>query len=135
MGTRALVKVFSSGKPLVCIYAQSDGYFDHLGVKLFNFASSKKFANGISGDRSTVFNGINCFAAQLVAGFKTQAGLYYLNPVDSTDEEFNYEIHGGFDDDYEPLQLVFKVRWHDKSFEGSLQEFGDLVTKEDEEED
>ncbi len=135
MGTRGTVKVFSNGKPLVCIYAQSDAYFDYLGVKLFEFTSSKEFVNGMSGNRQTVFNGIECFAAQLVAGLKTQAGMYYLNSVDSKDEEFNYEIHGGFDDDYKPLPLIFKVRWHDESFEGSLQEFGELVTKEDEDED
>src|SRR5690348_16714806 len=106
MGTRSLTRVFDKGAEILCLYRQFDGYPDGHGAELADFVLSRTFVNGISGDRR-VFNGMGCFAAQLVAHFKTDAGGFYILAPGSNDcgEEYVYEVHGGLGFDMRPSPI------------------------------
>lgn len=80
MGTRSITIVLDEdNNKIIEMYKQFDGYPDGLGLELQQFISSGKMVNGIGLDRGKVFNGINCFAAQLVSHMKTEAGGIYLH--------------------------------------------------------
>jgi len=103
MGTRAIVTVKDEeNNKIIEMYSQYDGYPKGLGQDLKEFVKSKEMVNGIGVNRE-VFNGIYCFAAQLVAYFKDEAGGYYLYPPtknyknkvkywDKYNAEYYYEI-------------------------------------------
>jgi len=79
MGTRSITTVKDeNGNKIIEMYQQYDGYPSGVGKDLFLFINSKKMVNGIGSDKN-VFNGINCFAAQLVTEFKDGAGNTYLH--------------------------------------------------------
>ncbi len=101
MSTNATATVYSTytddPNVLVRIYKHWDGYPDDgFGDQLRDFANSKTLVNGLSSDTRTVSNGMECFAASLVAHFKDGAGDVYLYPlVDDYQhykQEYNYEI-------------------------------------------
>ena len=127
MGTRALIRVFDDAKAateLVCIYRQFDGCVEGLGADIAGILRGKSFVNGIGGDRA-VFNGMGCFAAQLIGGLKAgKAGNVYVYPVGSKDvgEEYVYEIRGaGYRD---PANVIVTVTAYDKQeFSGTVAEF------------
>jgi len=81
MGTRSITVVKDElGRKIIEMYKQYDGYPSGFGVELRDFIKSGKLVNGIPvGDSSKMFNGMNCFAAQLVAEFKDGAGGVYLH--------------------------------------------------------
>lgn len=97
MGTRSTTKIYEQygkEKPslILSLYKQFDGYPEGWGQDLIDFIESGTFVNGISftEDRK-VFNGIGCFALQLVKEFKKSAGsLYATNAED--EQEYNYKI-------------------------------------------
>jgi len=94
MGTRSTTKIYEKfgdkKRLLLALYKQYDGYIDGWGLELSKFLKSKPFVNGIS-DNDKVFNGLGCFALQLVCDFKKGAGeLYATNPDD--EQEYNYII-------------------------------------------
>ena len=80
MGTRSITVVKDkSNKKIIEMYAQYDGYPEGLGDELARFIESKEMVNGIGGD-NRVFNGINCFAGQLIAHLKgEEPGGFYLH--------------------------------------------------------
>lgn len=79
MGTRSRTQVLdSNGDIIVSMYRQYDGYPAGAGADLINFIQSGKVVNGLGGDSGRVFNGIEDFAAQMVAHFKTEPGGFYL---------------------------------------------------------
>jgi len=79
MGTRSITTVKDeNGNKIIEMYQQYDGYPSGVGKDLFLFIKSKKMVNGIGSDKN-VFNGINCFTAQLVTEFKDGAGNTYLH--------------------------------------------------------
>ena len=88
MGTRATIKIAKreegvsfSKKPekfMVSIYHHFDGYPEYLGVTLANYLEGKKIVNGLGSDRDTVFNGLGCMAASIVAELKEEAGNVYI---------------------------------------------------------
>lgn len=105
MGTRSTTKVYRTykdekGKPhkefLMGLYKQYDGYpKDGWGEELKKFIKSGQFVNGINsskqGKKKFIFNGIGCFALQLVKEFKEESGgLYATSEKDS--QEYDYEI-------------------------------------------
>lgn len=127
MGTRSLTRVFDGDREVACIYRQFDGYPAGHGVELADFIDSRHFVNGISGDRA-VFNGMGCFAAQLVGSLKgDRAGGVYLYPAGSNDvgEEYVYEVHGGFSsDDYRPKPVTVKCIAYGKcKYDGDIAGF------------
>ena len=78
MGTRSITVVKDEeGKKIIEMYIQYDGYPEGVGKDLLDFIATGKMVNGIGGD-ANVFNGISCFAAQLVAHLKNGAGGVYL---------------------------------------------------------
>lgn len=125
MSTRSLTRVFNNGKEIACIYRQCDGYPSGHGAELAKFVSSRPFVNGIS-DTHRVFNGMGCFAAQLVSHLKgAEAGNIYLYAPGTKDvwEEFVYEVHGGNGDGGEPIPVQIKVTGSNAPFSGSPAEF------------
>ncbi len=111
MGTRSLTRVFNKDVEIMCLYRQFDGYLSGHGTDLAKFVVSRPFVNGI-GSSNEVFNGIGCFAAQMVCRFKQGiAGGFYLHAPGAKDvgEEFVYEVHGGMDESFQPLPVTIKV--------------------------
>jgi hypothetical protein len=96
MGTRCLTRVFKDDQEILCIYRQFEGYPSGHGVELAKFTASRPFVNGI-GENNEVFNGMGCYAAQLVSHLKgNEAGGIYIYAPGSTDvwEEYVYEVRG-----------------------------------------
>jgi hypothetical protein len=95
MGTRSLTFVYDeSDRPVLNLYRQFDGYPTGHGAELAEFLSSGKMVNGIQiGQKETVFNGMGCLAAQMVASFKQSPGGFYIYSVESKDCGQDYEYH------------------------------------------
>jgi len=101
MGTRATIHIakreegvsFSEipEKKLVSIYKHYDGYPESLGVTLADYLDGKRIVNGLGGDRSTVFNGLGCLAASLIAELKEEAGEVYIDNPDCPHSGLDYE--------------------------------------------
>jgi len=134
MGTRSLTYVYSSyqddeGKkvndPIICLYRQYDGYVEGHGAELSNFLTGGRLVNGLGVKTDTVWNGMGCLAASLVAHFKKEAGNFYLHaPRLGRDDWQEYEYHI-FDDKV----IVYAVR-HPKDiiiFEGSYEAFAEFT--------
>lgn len=97
MGTRSLVRFYNSdGNILVVFYQQFDGYPDGVGFVLATFLKSITMTNGMSRDDDQTLkyaNGIDCLAAQYCAQVKTQPGYFYIFPINSPEQEWNYDVH------------------------------------------
>lgn len=96
MGTRALTFVYDGDigeGAIINLYRQYDGYPSGHGTDLALFLSRGRLVNGLSGTDTTVFNGMGCLAAQLVANFKEGPGQFYLYPVTAVDCGQDYEYH------------------------------------------
>ena len=91
MGTRSTTKIYDEGKLLLAIYKQFDGYIDGWGLDLKKFIKSGSFVNGYSLNKEKQFNGLGCFALQLVNEFKDGVGDLYATTEDDT-QEYNYKI-------------------------------------------
>lgn len=79
MGTRSITVVKDEeGNKIIEMYKQYDGYPEGLGIELREFITSGTMVNGLGKDEA-VFNGIACFAAQLIAHFKNGPGGIYLH--------------------------------------------------------
>ena len=81
MGTRAVTVVKDSkGKKIIEMASQFDGYPEGLGKKLREFINEGKVVNGFTREdkNSLTFNGVECFAAQLICRFKQGVGGFYL---------------------------------------------------------
>jgi hypothetical protein len=93
MGTRSITVVRDGhGNKIIEMYKQFDGYPDGLGKELLDFIKSGKMVNGISDtENSRIFNGIDCFAAQLVCYFKDGPGGVYLSAPSDTNNPVDYQ--------------------------------------------
>ena len=101
MGTRATIHIakreegvsFSEipEKKIVSIYQQYDGYPEGLGVTIASYLDNKTIVNGIGVDRNTVFNGLGCLAASLIAELKEEAGNVYIDNPDCPHGWLDYE--------------------------------------------
>lgn len=79
MGTRSITVVKDeNNQKIVEMYQQYDGYPDGVGIDLLKFIGERTIINGFKSHTDTGFNGISCFAAQLVAEFKNGVGGTYL---------------------------------------------------------
>lgn len=127
MGTRSLTQVYEHGKSVVCMYRQFDGYPTGHGAELAEFLSQfEAVTNGIAvGETRKTANGMGCLAAQMIGHFKTEAGGFYLMPIDSEDvgEEYDYHIHND--------KVVVNDCWSKENlFSGSWASFAKFCTKE-----
>ena len=103
MGTRATIKIAKreegvsfSEKPdkfMVSIYHHFDGYPEYLGVTLANYLDGKKIVNGLGEDRDTVFNGLGCMAASIIAELKEEAGNVYIENLEHPSGWIDYEYY------------------------------------------
>ena len=97
MGTRARINILdlSVGKrPLCSIYRQMDGYPCGLGRDIQSFAKGKPLTNTWMGEKPC-FNGLDCFAAQLIGALKgDRPGNVYMRSTgaDSHGEEYVYNL-------------------------------------------
>lgn len=118
MGTRALTFVYDEdGEAIINMYSQYDGYPEGHGSDIARFLDGKRLVNGLIGDTSTVFNGMSCLAASLVAYFKDSAGGFYLYPVTKKDlwQDFEYHIYKD--------KIVIKGFNSQQVFSGNWEEF------------
>lgn len=122
MGTRSTTKVYNNDKMILALYCQFDGYPQGVGRQLADFIESRPFVNGIGRD-DKVFNGMECFAAQLVAHLKTSAGLWYITGVEDESEEFSYTIRGGNDAANKPKPVTMTCEGYGKRFNGLPKDF------------
>ena len=138
MGTRSLTRIFDGDKEIACIYRQCDGYPSCHGVALSKFILSGKFVNGISfRDTGRIFNGMGCFAAQLVGYLKgDKAGGIYLYAPGTSDvwEEYVYEVRGGLVDGGPVPVNVRVVGYGDQVFDGTPVEFDEFCRREESDE-
>lgn len=124
MGTRSTTRVYDGGEMVLALYCQFDGYPTGVGVQLAKFIASGKFVNGLSGDeKNKVFNGMGCFAAQLVAHLKEKPGLWYATGNEYQREQFDYEIRGGLDANGRPLPVTLVCEGGYSRFEGPADKF------------
>ena len=103
MGTRATIKIAKreegvsfSEKPdkyMVSIYNHYDGYPEGLGVTLANYLLGTKIVNGLGNDRDTVFNGLGCMAASIIAELKEEAGNVYIEDPEHPSGWIDYEYY------------------------------------------
>ena len=108
MGTRATIKIARreegvsfSEKPekfMVSIYHHFDGYPEYLGVTLANYLLGTKIVNGLGNDRDTVFNGLGCMAASIIAELKEEAGNVYIEDPECPSGWIDYEYYIWGDD-------------------------------------
>lgn len=102
MGTRSITCVLDKhGKKIIEMYKQYDGYPEGLGAELQAFTASGTLVNGIGRD-AKVFNGMGCFAAQLVEHFKDGPGGIYLHaPTNNYKSKKKYASNYGAEYYYE----------------------------------
>jgi len=139
MGTRSIVRVIDNDKTILAIYSQFDGYVSGMGRDLAKALSGRKMVNGIPGnaDRTALFNGPGCMAAQIVRQLKDDeaGGIYITNP-DAEDEEYNYNVSVGRAVEgwkVEYLAPTVEVTRYGKMiFTGTLEAFQEFVQKEEE---
>jgi hypothetical protein len=107
------------------MYRQFDGYPSGHGAELSVFLNSfEAITSGIEiGDKRKLANGMGCLAAQLVAHFKTDAGGFYLYPVNSKDcgQEYEYHIYSD----------RITVKDDTDIFTGSWENFTEFCTKKE----
>ena len=93
MGTRSTTRIYEDGNLLLTLYKQYDGYIEGWGNQLKEFIKSGTFVNGISlNEKRRVFNGVGCFAAQLIKEYKERPGGLYVT-TEEDEQEYNYRIY------------------------------------------
>lgn len=133
MGTRSLT-VFNdeSGKEIVVMYRQMDGYPEGHGKDLAEFLKDFVMVNGISlNETRKIANGMGCLAAQVIARFKNEfgAGGIYLYPAETREcfEEYIYTVSGYREG--QPVQLeVFDVGEEKNLYAGTAEEVYNQIT-------
>ena len=93
MGTRSITTVLDdNGNKIIEMYKQYDGYPSGLGKELVDFIKAGVLVNGYGNSSQKEFNGISCFAAQLVEHFKDGVGGVYLHaPTNKTSDKKRYD--------------------------------------------
>ena len=131
MGTRCLTEVYDGEDLILRLYRQYDGYPEDHGKELATFICPINFVNGFVSavPKENQANGVGCFAAQLVAHFKTEPGSFYIESTKDEDleEEFVYKIYTADRmEDLSPLCYIKSIEVKNNKkiiFEGSRTEF------------
>lgn len=130
MGTRSLTVFHDGNEEIAVLYRQFDGYPGGHGQALASFLAHKRLTNGFgSGDNSSLFNGMGCLTALVVAHFKIECGHFYLYPAGTrgAGEEYIYHVRGEVPE--EPTIEVFG--YGDELFSGSASEALEWITAQD----
>lgn len=133
MGTRSLTTFIDefTGKEIVVLYGQMDGYPSGHGRELFRVFGNHRIGNGIPlGSRGDMdfANGMSCFSAQVVAHFKEDVGCFYLYPAGTRGlgEEYIYTFY---------LKDVLRLRLTNGEnktlYDGKFSEFGLAISSID----
>jgi hypothetical protein len=88
MGTRSLTLVKDGKATILIMYQQYDGYPSGVGAEYKKLFQGWRLCNGFGGTESTETkwsNGLQCFAATLVAKTKSKIGNVYLYPTSAKD--------------------------------------------------
>ena len=108
MATRATVSIAKReegvsfnkkpNKTIVDIYHHYDGYPEGLGVKLASYLDDYHIVNGAGREGDTLFNGIGCMAASIIAHLKDGPGNVYIEDKDSPHGwlDYNYYVWGDY---------------------------------------
>jgi|TARA_Y100000310_G_scaffold332310_1_gene407640 hypothetical protein len=131
MGTRSLTTFVDNftGKKIVVMYRQYDGYPSGHGKELAEFLDDLHIVNGINmNDERTIANGMGCLSAQVVSHFKgDDIGHIYLHAPDTKDigEQYIYTIY----DDKDGV----KIKVHDTYknidiFNGTIKDMKKWIT-------
>ena len=108
MATRATISIakreegvsFSEkpDKTIVDIYNHYDGYPEGLGVTLASYLDDYHIVNGAGREGDTLFNGIGCMAASIIAHLKDGPGNVYIEDKDSPHGwlDYNYYVWGDY---------------------------------------
>jgi hypothetical protein len=108
MATRATISIakreegvsFSEkpNKTIVDIYHHYDGYPEYLGVKLASYLNDYHIVNGVGREGDTLFNGIGCMAASIIAHLKDSPGNVYIEDKDNPHGwlDYNYYVWGDY---------------------------------------
>ena len=142
MGTRSLTFVYDeSGKKIINMYRQFDGYPTGHGAELAEFLNSGRMVNGLRlGADEKFFNGMGCLAAQLVAHFKQESGGFYMYSVDQKDCGQDFEYHIMYDDGTLKIKVyncgvnffgLTQDDTYEPIFEGSLTEFTEFCREKE----
>jgi hypothetical protein len=130
MGTRSLTFVYDGKRPVLCMYAQYDGYPSYHGKKIAEFLQDRVVVNGFGfNDPRKVSNGMGCLAASLVAEFKTDDGGFYLEPMQTRNvgEEYVYKIYQD--------KVIVKEKYTTKNrgiiFNGSWEKFYEFCNNQE----
>lgn len=140
MGTRSTTKFIevlkdeegNEKEEVMCaIYTQYDGYPDGVGMQIAEFLNGMEIVNGFSDTSKRIANGIGCLAAQYIAHIKDGVGNVYMTHPDDS-QQYNYEIIIGYEGegwDMKPTTPIIRVELYDRNFEGTPQEFIDMVAE------
>lgn len=154
MGTRCITRIETdSGKKLLNLYRQFDGYPTGHGLDLFNFLNGFVIVNGYNGSEGEkAANGAGCLAAQLIAHFKLRhnenekrrdspIGGFYIYPIEQTDcgQDYEYivtvkEVGGDSTEKFGSISIKV-IGYRDVEFEGDLEAFNAYCNKVDEDEE
>ena len=94
-------------KVMVSIYNHFDGYPEGLGVTLASYLEDKKITNGLGKDRYSVFNGLGCMAASIIAELKDEAGQIYIEDPERPHSWIDYEYYVWGDDNKDIWISIF----------------------------
>ena len=94
-------------KVMVSIYNHFDGYPEGLGVTLASYLEDKKITNGLGKDRYSVFNGLGCMAASIIAELKDEAGQIYIEDPERPHGWIDYEYYVWGDDNKDIWISIF----------------------------
>jgi hypothetical protein len=133
MGTPCITRIYDDeGEQICCLYRNYDGYLSEHGRELAEFLSGFTVGNrlGATKDRK-VAKTMNCLAAQIVAHFKSEPGNFYMYPPTDDTEDYTYDVKLTGDSDL----CIEYLRYGDKKFKGTPEEFAQYVKVPEQEED
>lgn len=83
---------------IVDIYSHWDGYPEGLGVKLASYLDGYHIVNGLGREGDTLFNGLGCMAASIIAELKDGPGNVYIEDKNRPHTWIDYEYYVWGDD-------------------------------------